>query len=240
MGTHLNVTEWMRGHVGFGATDYAEGEKLGKANGTTFEHEVLIEMTDIDRFVSEPKHAAPMRGQVVWLGKKLPFSGGEFNMLVDSTDERIKHMFYRIPFLDDGKPMTMLGHKELKDDKGADLFGDITTLFIHIYDKDMEGHDFTKPDRLGDDGQVRWPPGDVARGIIHISLKDGVKSALSFDAPSGTRLQKLAAVRTFVKFYGAHVFELWVAQNRKKSILFAVGVSLVMLALLLGLLSIVR
>jgi cholesterol oxidase len=236
MGTHLNVTEWMRGHVGFGAIGYVEGERLGKEKDTVFEHEVLIEMTDIDRFVSEPTHAAPMKGTVNWLGKHYEFSGGEFNMIIDSTDPRVKHMFYRIPYVVDGKPMTMLGHKQLTDDAGLDLPKDITTLFIHIYDKDVGGHDFTKPSPP----QPIWPDGEIARGILNIPLRDGINSALSFDAPGSSRVEKLAAVAKFLKFYGEGVYELYVAQNRIKRTLFIGGIAFAILAIVTAIVMAVR
>jgi cholesterol oxidase len=210
MGIQLNVTEWMRGHVGFGAADYQSGEATGREKKATFEHEVLIQMKDIDRFVSEPKHSAPMDGKVDWLGESCPFSGGEFNMLVDSTQPSIKYMFYRIPFADgSGKKLTMLGHKTLRDDPGLDLWGDITTLFIRIYEGHVAGHDFTRPS--GD--APEWPDGHVALGIIHIPLRDGFNSALSFDAPGSSKSQKAEAVGKFLSFYGSRVVELWVKES---------------------------
>jgi hypothetical protein len=213
MGIQLNVTEWMKGHVGFGATDYKAGEAQGLAEGKAFQHEVLIQMKDIDRFVSDPKHAAPMDGSVMWLGDKRSFTGGEFNMLVDSTNPKVKFMFYRIPFTDSaGKPLTMLGHKVLRDDPGLDMWGDITTLFIRIYDGHVAGQDFTRPS--GDTPE--WPPGQVAMGIIHISLRDGIASGLSFAAPGASRLQKVEAITKFLSFYGQAAVDLWIKESSGK------------------------
>ena len=214
MGIQLNVTEWMKGHVGFGATDYQAGEKAGRQQGKTFDHEVLIQMKDLDRFVSDPRHAAPMDGHVTWLGDRRAFTGGEFNMLVDSTDPKVKHMFYRIPFADAaGKAFTMLGYKTLRDDPGLDVWHDITTLFMRIYEGDRTGHDFTRPSG----STPEWPDGQVAMGIIHISLRDGIKSGLSFDAPGAPRAQKLAAAVKFLQFYGDGVVELWIRQTSRPS-----------------------
>lgn len=206
MGIQLNVTEWMKGHVGFGASDYAAGEQQGRAQNQTFDHEVLIQIADIDRFVSEPKHAAPMDGTITWLGDERAFTGGEFNMLVDSTNPKVKYMFYRMPFADAaGKPLTMLGWKALRDDPGIDVWADITTLFIRIYPGHVAGHDFTRP--AGN--TPAWPPGHVAMGIIHISLRDGIASGLSFDAPGANPAQKVGAVTKFLQFYGRGIVELW-------------------------------
>jgi cholesterol oxidase len=227
MGIQLNVTEWMKGHVGLNATDYEEGEAEGRAEGKTFQHEVVIQMKDIDTFGSDPRHSAPMDGIVMWLGDKRSFTGGQFNMLVDSTNPSVKHMFYRIPFADGaGKPLTMLGHKVLRDDRGVDIWADITTLFIRIYEGHVAGHDFTRP--IGDTPE--WPPGQIAIGIIHISLRDGIASGLSFAAPGATRLQKMKAVTKFLGFYGNNVVELWIKQSSGKRRALTVLATLALLA----------
>jgi cholesterol oxidase len=219
MGIQLDVTEWMKGHVGFGATEYAAGEAQGKREHTTFAHEVRIQMADIDRFTTEPHHRARMDGHVEWLGEKRPFAAGEFDMLVDSTDRRIRHMFYRIPFeTADGAPLTMLGHKQLRDDEGVDLPADITTLYIQIYDGHIPGHDFSVPSP----GIPKWPPGAKAVGIIHISLADGIRSAMSFDAPGASTREKLDAIGKFLRFYGRGVYDLYFRQSRTKQLV-AIG-----------------
>jgi len=226
MGTRLNVTEWMKGYVGFGATDYQTGEATGRSEGKVFQHEVLIQMQDIDRFVSEPKHAAPMDGKVIWLGAERSFTGGEFNMLVDSASPKVKHMFYRIPFTDGaGKALTMLGHKILRDDPGLDMWADITTLFIRIYDGHVAGHDFARPSGA----TPEWPPGPIAMGILHISLRDGIASGMSFAAPGASRLQKVEAVTKFLAFYGKGAVDIWIkqSQGKRRALMFAAALAIV-------------
>ncbi len=213
MGIQLNVTEWMEGYIGFGATSYAAGEQQGRETNKTFAHQVEIEMSDIDVFVTEPTHTARLDGTVTWLGAACPFTGGEFNMLVKSTDPRVRFMFYRIPFVDGaGAAFTMLGFKQLEDDRGPDAWRDITTLFIRIYDGNAAGHDFTKP--TGD--TPVWPAGEIALGIIRISPSDSFHSALSFAAPGAGRLAKLGAIEKFVAFYGNGLFDLYVRESRAK------------------------
>ena len=46
MGVPLNVTEWMKGYVGFGAADPNAGFAIGLIQGDYFEHEVW---NDTDR-----------------------------------------------------------------------------------------------------------------------------------------------------------------------------------------------
>jgi hypothetical protein len=106
----------------------------------------------------------------------------------------------------------MLGHKILRDDPGLDLWADITTLFIRIYEGHVAGRDFARP--AGDTPE--WPPGQTAMGIIHISLRDGIASGLSFAAPGATRLQKVKAVSQFLAFYGKSTVDLWIKQSEGK------------------------
>lgn len=202
MGVPLNVTEWMRGEVAD-----CTGAK------TRFVHEVLIKMADIDAFVADPKHAAPMTGWVTWGDEKSKIETAEFDMLVATTKASVKHMYYRIVFVDrTGKQRTMLGHKMIRDDEGPDLWGDITTLFIRIFDGVVPAISLTKTH----DEEPEYPSGEFATGILRIPLRDGINSFLSFDAPESNPVGKAEAVKKFIRFYGGDAFELFVRQSRRK------------------------
>lgn len=212
MGVPLTVTEWMKGYVGFGAVDPGVGFAIGLSQGDYFEHEVHIAMDDIDKFVAEPTHTATMTGRVFCkrLGGDCPIDPtSTFNMLVDSSDPSVKYMFYRMPFTaPDGKRYTLLGHKTLRDDPGADLWGDITTLTVRIFNGVVDGPDMTTP-ALG--AAPVWPTDPIAIGVIHIQFLDGVKSAMSFSSPSALHLA--GAVKTFCGFYLRKVWDLFVRHH---------------------------
>jgi len=95
MGVPLDVKEWMKGYVGFGATDCDAGFVQGVEEGTSFDHEVRILIADIDRFIAEPSHVASMDGTIACarFGGTRPFAGGTFNMLVDDANPALKFMF---------------------------------------------------------------------------------------------------------------------------------------------------
>jgi hypothetical protein len=215
MGVRLNVTEWMRGEV---------VDKAGRT--TTFVHEVLIQMRDIDAFIADPKHDAPMTGTVTWGDEACPIDTARFDMLVATTKPNIRHMYYRIVFTDRaGTKRTMLGNKRVSDDRGADLWGDITTLFIRIYDGVVDGISLAKTH----DDPPEYPPGEVATGKLHIPLEDGINSFLSFDAPDG---DKLSAVSKFIKFYAGEAFELFINQSKTKRTLLFAGLGATALAII--------
>ncbi|HEY4183402.1 MAG TPA: hypothetical protein VGM90_41545 [Kofleriaceae bacterium] len=203
MGAPLNVTEWMRGSV----TEHATNKSI------RFEHEVLIQMGDIDKFVKDPTHAAPMTGTVLWGNEKCPIVSAEFDMLVATTDRSIKHMYYRIVFVDSNKAVrTMLGNKKIHDDPGFDLWGDITTLFMRVYDGEVPRISTSKPQN----DPPEYPSGESAGGKLYIPLSDGIHSFLSFESPGSSRLVKLEAVGKFIRFYGGEAFELFWRQSTKK------------------------
>jgi len=209
MGVPLTVTERMKGYVGFGETDPETGFRVGMQADTYFEHEVEIEMDDIDRFIAEPAHFAPMKGHVRCdkLGGLCPLVGSTYNMLVDAADPKTSYMFYRLPFIaPDGKRYTTLGHKTLRDDPGFDLWGDITTLEIRVFEGDIAGPDVSTP-VLGP--KVDWPVLPIAVGVIHIQVLDGIKSAMSFRSPGSDAAQLADAVKKFCTFYGLKLWDLF-------------------------------
>jgi len=201
MGVPLNVTEWMKGYVGFGATDTDAGFIEGIEQDTYFEHEVLIQIDDIDKFVERPAHMARMDGHVSCerLGGKLPFTGGVFNMLVAADNPSIYFMFYRMPLVNAaGQRYTVLGHKTLHKDRALDLWSDITTLAVRIFEGDVAGPDMTTP-ALG--AAPSWPAAPIAMGVIHIQVLDGFRSARSFRSPGSSPWELARAVKAFCGFY---------------------------------------
>jgi cholesterol oxidase len=207
MGIPLDVTEWMKGYIGRGATDCDAGFIQGIEADTPFAHHVVIHMPDIDRFVDEPTHSAAMDGWVespLFGGRRL-VTGGMFNMLVGTTKPELKVMLYRLPFTDDrGRIMTMLGHKTLHRDNSRDLWYDITRLSIRIFDGDVPGPDVSTPAM----GPARMTT-PTAMGILHIETEDSLRSAGSFTSPGASPLELAAAVAKFVDFYADGLKEVF-------------------------------
>src|SRR4029079_1497671 len=105
-----------------------------------------------------------------------------------------------------GKRYTMLGHKTLRDDRGMDLWADITTLEIRIFAGDVEGPEVITP-AMGP--PPKWPAAPIAMGVLRIEFWDGVKSALSFESPGSGRIQKAVAIKKFCGFYGSRLWDLF-------------------------------
>jgi cholesterol oxidase len=210
MGVPLNVTEWMKGYVGFGATDCDAGFIEGLDQGASYEHEVVIAMADIDRFIAEPKHMATMEGSITCgrLGGKRPIRNGVYNMLVDDENPDLTFIFYKMQFDDapGGRAYTALGHKTIENAHALDLLSRIMTLSLRIFEGDIEGPDMATP--------VLGPPhvGDakpVAMGVLHIQTLDAFKSAASFASPGSSWLAEKEAVAKFGAFYLGKLWQLY-------------------------------
>ncbi len=138
---NLEFTEKMRGFITFGEDDYDRGFRQGKKAKTKCMFHVTVHMQDIERFMKDPQHEGSITGHVQCdaLGGKLPVSRGWFNLFVDADEDgkERKLMKYRLLIEDgEGHPITLNGFKEVKNDRGFDIWDDTTTLFTHI----LSGH----------------------------------------------------------------------------------------------------
>ncbi|HEX2659678.1 MAG TPA: hypothetical protein VHU40_15445 [Polyangia bacterium] len=195
----LQVTEWMKGYLGFGVSDYDAGFIKGIEGNAFFMHEMLIKIDDVDKFVSDPEHNATMDGYVSFdaFGGKRPVKDASFRMFVDSKTPGLKYMKYRIPFTNDkNQPLTMYGHKTIHDDKSLDLWSDTTTLYVSIHEGAL-----TAPE----------PPAGpaLAMGVIHIEKLDLFKSVMSFRSPGANPVQANHAMSAFGKFFLGKLWDIY-------------------------------
>ena len=169
----LEFTEKMRGFITFGEDDYDKGFRQGKKSKTACMFHVTVYMTDIERFIEDPQHQGSITGHVQCdaLGGRLEVQQGWFNLFVDADEdgEERKLMKYRLLIADgEGHPITLNGFKEVKDDRGFDVWSDTTTLFTHIY----AGH--VTPEDEDDAAEI------LATGILHVLPADFAVQCTTF------------------------------------------------------------
>lgn len=169
----LEFTEKMRGFITFGEDDYDKGFRRGKKAKTACMFHVTVYMEDVERFIRDPQHPGTITGHIQCdaLGGKLEVQRGWFNLFVDDDEdgEERKLMKYRLLIHDgEGHPITLNGFKEVKDDRGFDVWSDTTTLFTRI----LAGH--VTPDDGDDDAEV------VATGILHVLPADFAVQCTTF------------------------------------------------------------
>lgn len=206
MAVSLNVTEWMKGYIGLGATDVESGFMKGFDAETLFMHKILIHIDDVDKMIADPTCKAKVEGAVVcsaFGGKPCRVSDGTFNMHIDPRNPDLKLMYYRLPFTsEDGAQRTMLGQKALKKEhaqqQGFELWEDITKLQVRIYDGLVPGLD--EPSAPSS-ASAPPPPPPLAMGIVYIEALDAFRSARSIRCPGASPEEATSAIEKFGAFY---------------------------------------
>ncbi|MFD0663717.1 hypothetical protein [Thermocatellispora tengchongensis] len=193
----------MRGHVMPGCADPAEGERLGRANGHLLAVHLTITADDVDRFVADAAHEASASGWVscpTLGGGRMPVQAGSFNLFaLDSAPDSVsaeavparRRMLYRLHFTGaGGQALTLVGHKDVHDDPGADVWRDTSTLYVRI----LRGH--TAP--AGDAGAEV-----AAAGVITIHLPDFLRQLTTF------RTRGPGGAEALARFGRLFLGELW-------------------------------
>ena len=208
----LAFTEEMKGHVALGEVDFRTGARQGRRDDSDLMFRLTIEVADVDAFVQDPAREASARGWVECdpLGGRLPVTHGVFNLFVDGDDPDTRRMLYRLWFHDAvGNPLTLVGFKTVRDNRGFDVWTDTSTLFVRI----LRGHvdqwptaAQATPEELDGDGEV------VAAGIIVIHLLDFAQQLTTFRVSGPDAASRLGALSQFGELF---LGELWSAYGRR-------------------------
>ena len=152
----------MNGFFAFDETDPVAGDRAGQGRDQRFMFHLTITADDVDRFLSTPAHQAGAAGwiEAPALGGRLPVERGWFNLFVPGDAPRSRRMDYRLFFADgEGHPLTLSGHKEVRDDSVLDIWSDTSTLYFRL----LAGHIDANAQPTA---QVR------GAGVVHIRVED--------------------------------------------------------------------
>lgn len=197
--TRLWFTEEMKGFVAFGEEDARRGYAHGRELDNRLMFHLTIEVDGVHRFADDPRHEAEARGWVRCeaLGGKLPVSRGVFNLFVDTDSDSEKRMLYRLHFTDGvGHPITLTGHKVIRNDPGLDLWPDTTTLFTRL----LRGH----VDSDGEDGSEL-----IASGVLRVQKLDFARQLTTFRASGPTLAAAGAALVRFGRLFMGHLWRIY-------------------------------
>jgi cholesterol oxidase len=243
--TSVSFTEQMHGWFSPGVPDPATGRSLGRDRSRRMMFELTITAADIEAFVRDPLHAATAEGYVLAdeFGGRRPVERGWFNLFVkDAGSGSVgsgsvgsgsvgsgsgvaagRKMLYRLWLRDPGgTPLTFVGHKDISNDAGLDVWGDTTALYVTV----LRGH-VPPPDPAPTAGSFRPDTGtygaakaryvdknsaEVAgAGILYIRPWDFVRQLTTFRAMGPAPASALAA---FGKLF---LGELWQVYGRPAS-----------------------
>ena len=208
-GTKVSFTEEMKGYVTFGELDFERGAKLGKDSGTAIMFHLTITVDEVNRFVSDPEHdTSDVKGYIKCdrLGGQREVEAATFNLFIDDQDPSIKRMFYRLFFHDDnGNPLTLSGHKFIKDDPGLDVWHDTTTLFTRI----LKGHVSKAEETAAENEPQKLADMCEASGIIIIHFFDFMKQLTTFRAEGNTISDRTAAMARFGRLFMGKLWDVY-------------------------------
>jgi len=193
----LEFTETMGGYITVGAEDYESGYRQGEQADSPFRFIVTILCDDLEQMLSDSNYTARLAGTVTapaLSSKPLTISNGRFNLfLVDPSQAGTRRMKYRMNLTDEaGRAYYMEGFKRIRDEAGADLWKDTTTLYTTVYD----GESAEEP--VLAQGILRIYPDDFRRQITTVDVKNA----------SGRR-ERLEAMVRFGRFFAGELFDVY-------------------------------
>jgi cholesterol oxidase len=154
---------------------------------------LTITVDDVDGFVADRDHLARADGYVDSdvLGGRLSVQQGWFNLFTQDADPTTRRMLYRLHLTDPaGNDLTLVGHKDVHDDPGLDVWPDTSTLYVRI----LVGHTQSETD---DQARV------VAAGVLNILVPDFVRQLTTF------RSEGPRKAHAFTSFGRLFLGELW-------------------------------
>jgi acyl dehydratase len=163
--THgLRFRETMAGYMS-PAGSFRAGYRWGKAAGGEVRFTAVITITDLDTFLQDPEHAAPLTARLDYdgLGWDLPVKAGRFQLFCRRNGRT--RMLYYLPFTCSGQRYLLFGQKFVGDRPGLHVWRDLTSLHTQLL-------------RLDESGQPVGEP--LAKGILTIGLPAVLRQLSTF------------------------------------------------------------
>lgn len=211
-GTRLSFTETMHGWFSFGVSDPRRGAVIGRTQGNRLAFRLTIDIDGLNRFLLDPCHEASVHGWVHCeaLGGRLPVTSGGFNLFVQQEHPGHQRMYYRLHFADSaGNPLTLLGHKDVRDDAGLDLWSDTTTLFVRILPghvaAERDGSDLDDRDPMGTAG----PDGMVGAGVLRLTPLDLLRQLTTVRVQAATAGERVEAIGRFGQLFLGKLWDVY-------------------------------
>lgn len=202
----VRFTERMRGFFSPAPElDFASAAEAGKADDSRLEFTVTITSDDLDALIGSPEHEARLHGTVtapLLSRDPLTVTGGAFELLTrDAEDARARRMTYRMPLeASDGTRYFLHGFKQIRDDKGFDVWSDTTTLFVTVHGGEDDGSPV------------------VGRGVLKIHPTDFTKQLRTFEVTGAPTLgRRMRAAAAFGRFFAGSLYETHLAGKLRRA-----------------------
>ncbi|NUO08937.1 MAG: DUF362 domain-containing protein [Candidatus Brocadia sp.] len=196
--TGLRFEEDMDGYLGENIRDFRDGEDYGIRHNNPIRFDVEIKIDSVDEFIQVSSHEAGVKGKFyctsIGNNHAMTIKKGKFNLFDINPLTGHRNMRYRFNFhAPDGKDYYFSGFKDIFNDKAVDIFEDLTTLFVRIY----EGKD--------DSGRL------YGSGVMYFRIKD-MASIMKMIQTSevigaGNPLEEYATVAKYASFFMAETMK---------------------------------
>jgi predicted acylesterase/phospholipase RssA len=185
-------------------TEDMEGEVKtpSAADGTPLSVHLTIGTDNVDRFVTDPEHAASVTGRVdsALVGGPRDVVGGTFNLFVDDGDPTRKEMRYRLHFTDDqDKPLTLVGVKTVNSGNPLRIWPETTTLHTRV----LRGH--VEP---AEDDHAET----VAAGVIRLGVPDFLRELTTFRLGGASLVARTNGLTKFGVLFLGKLWDVYARQ----------------------------
>lgn len=132
-GAGISFRETMAGGFSLGAADPQAGARAGSS--TPLAMHATIHIPDIDAFIADPQHRAPLTGHIDFapFGTSIPSESGTFQLFAPSDDPRTTWMVYELGFRSGGESYYLAGRKLVRIGVPWKGWADTTTLYTTLH-----------------------------------------------------------------------------------------------------------
>ncbi|MDQ7991449.1 MAG: hypothetical protein AAGC63_06535 [Propionicimonas sp.] len=210
--TSVAFTEQMKGFATAGETDPETGYARGREADQTLMFELTITAADVQGFLADPAHAGTAAGYLdgALTGGRREVERGWFNLFVDApgTPDETRLMRYRLWVTTDHGPVTFVGEKVVRDDRGFDLWSDTTTLFVQLFAGHLEPLDDASRTALVSGADERL----LGAGVLRIRPLDFARQLTTFtaDGPGG-----VGAIADFGRMFLGQLWDVYLGSGRQ-------------------------
>jgi acyl dehydratase len=166
----LRFRETMAGYMSPAGT-FRAGYRWGKVAGGDVRFTATIAIPDLDSFLEDPEHQAPLTARLDYdgLGWGLPVKAGRFHLF--SRRNGHTRMLYYLPFSCADQQYLLFGQKFVGDRPGLHVWRDLTSLHTQLLRLDTSGQPVGEP---------------LAKGILTITLPSVLRQLSTFRALGAT------------------------------------------------------
>lgn len=189
-------TEQMKGFHTPGAPAFDAGYWTGRRDWNRLGFQLTIGTDDVEAALADPEHRMAATGWVrcaALTAADLPVTAGEFQLFSPGAAADRHLMRYRLPIEAPDGPMTLLGHKEVGNDRGFDLWPDTTTLYTRLV------HGYLDADAA--------PATEFSRGILRLDAVMFSRQLLTMRGTPG-------GLARFGGFFGASLWRTYAHRPR--------------------------